>query len=219
MKSEIISLVNINEENTRRIDEFNDEKFNFEQELNEKDRQIKEYDEKIQELELTLERTKENSAKLRNALEKARESMTNNEQTKLQDAGNIFYVNFSLKTKIFSSENRLRKLTEQYEERLKQQEIEYNTNLKAMAKEMNTQIDEKEQNYNQQLRDFIRKIFILLIEWFSSLLLENNYKTENDQIGNFQQKIIDAEQRTLIAEKQISKMEEEIKVYYWVLFY
>ncbi len=164
MKSEIISLVNINEENTRRIDEFNDEKFNFEQELNEKDRQIKEYDEKIQELELTLERTKENSAKLRNALEKARESMTNNEQTKLQDAGNIFYVNFSLKTKIFSSENRLRKLTEQYEERLKQQEIEYNTNLKAMAKEMNTQIDEKEQNYNQQLRDFIRKIFILLIE-------------------------------------------------------
>jgi predicted RNase H-like nuclease (RuvC/YqgF family) len=164
LKSEIISLVNINEENTRRIDEFNDEKFNFEQELNEKDRQIKEYDEKIQELELTLERTKENSAKLRNALEKARESMTNNEQTKLQDAGNIFYVNFSLKTKIFSSENRLRKLTEQYEERLKQQEIEYNTNLKAMAKEMNTQIDEKEQNYNQQLRDFIRKIFILLIE-------------------------------------------------------
>jgi len=214
LKSEIISLVNINEENTRRIDEFNDEKFNFEQELNEKDRQIKEYDEKIQELELTLERTKENSAKLRNALEKARESMTNNEQTKLQDAGNILYVSFSLKTKIFSSENRLRKLTEQYEERLKQQEIEYNTNLKAMAKEMNTQIDEKEQTYNQQLHDFIRKIFILLIESFSSLLLENNYKTENDQIGNFQQKIIDAEQRTLIAEKQISKMEEEIKVYY-----
>jgi len=214
LKSEIISLVNINEENTRRIDEFNDEKFNFEQELNEKDRQIKEYDEKIQELELTLERTKENSAKLRNALEKARESMTNNEQTKLQDAGNILYVSFSLKTKIFSSENRLRKLTEQYEERLKQQEIEYNTNLKAMAKEMNTQIDEKEQTYNQQLHDFIRKIFILLIESFSSLLLEKNYKTENDQIGNFQQKIIDAEQRTLIAEKQISKLEEEIKVYY-----
>jgi len=28
-----------------------------------------------------------------------------------------------------------------------------------MAKEMSTQIDEKEQNYNQQLNDFIRKFY------------------------------------------------------------
>ncbi len=66
---------------------------------------------------------------------------------------------FKKKNEIFSSEIRLRKVTEKYEERLKEQEIEYNEKLKSMAKEMNTQIDEKEKNYNQQLNDFIRKFY------------------------------------------------------------
>ncbi len=48
-------------------------------------------------------------------------------------------------------------MTEEHEQRLKEQEIDYNAKLKAMAKEMSAQIDEKEQNYNQQLHDFIRK--------------------------------------------------------------
>ncbi len=97
MKSEIISLVNINEENTRRIDEFDNEKFNFEQEIKEKDRQIIERDEKIQEIELTLEQTKEGGVKLRKALQKIQESITNNEQTDAQDAGKIFHDFFFFK--------------------------------------------------------------------------------------------------------------------------
>lgn len=68
----------------------------------------------------------------------------------------FFFVNEIL----FSSlENRLRKLTEDYEQRLKEQEINYNTKLKSMAKEMSIQIDEKEMNYDRQLQDFIRKFF------------------------------------------------------------
>jgi hypothetical protein len=97
LKSEIISLVNINEENTRRIDEFDNEKFNFEQEIKEKDRQIIERDEKIQEIELTLEQTKEGGVKLRKALQKIQESITNNEQTDAQDAGKIFHDFFFFK--------------------------------------------------------------------------------------------------------------------------
>jgi len=97
LKSEIISLININEENTRRIDEFDNEKFNFEQEIKEKDRQITERDEKIQEIELTLEQTKEGGVKLRKALQKIQESITNNEQTDAQDAGKIFHDFFFFK--------------------------------------------------------------------------------------------------------------------------
>jgi hypothetical protein len=153
LKSEIISLINLNEENTRRIDEFDNEKYNLDQELSEKDRQIIERDEKIQEIELTLEQTKENGVKLRKALQKMKESMTN-EQTNSSDAGKILP---NSKTEIFPSEIRLQKLTEEYEQRLKEQEAEYTAKLKIMAKEMNTQINEKEQNYNEQLNDFIRK--------------------------------------------------------------
>jgi chromosome segregation ATPase len=95
-------LVNINEENIRRIDEYDNEKFNFEQELNEKDRQITERDEKIQDIQLTLEQTKESRDKLRKALQKKNETMTNNEQTDSQDAGKIFRNNcLKKKTKYF----------------------------------------------------------------------------------------------------------------------
>jgi len=53
----------------------------------------------------------------------------------------------------------------------------------------------KEQNYNQQLHDFI----------------QNNNKTENDLINNSEKRIESAEQRALVAEIQISKMEEQLK--------
>jgi len=94
-------LVNINEENTRRIDEFDNEKFNFEQEINEKDRQITELDEKIQEIQSTLDKTKENADKLRKALQKKNELITNNEQTDSQDAGKIFHDISLKKTNFF----------------------------------------------------------------------------------------------------------------------
>ena len=89
LKSEIVSLININEDNTRRIDEFDNDKFNFEQEINEKDRQITERDEKVQETELLLKQTQESNAKLRKALQKTKEHTTDNEQTHTQDAGKI----------------------------------------------------------------------------------------------------------------------------------
>jgi hypothetical protein len=84
--------MNINEENTSRIDEFANEKYNIEQENNEKDRQIIERDEQIQELELSLKQTQESASKLRKALQKTKESGTNNEQTNTQEAGKILYL-------------------------------------------------------------------------------------------------------------------------------
>lgn len=53
----------------------------------------------------------------------------------------------------------MKKLTEEYEKKLKDQEIEHDANLKIMAKEMNIQITEKEQSYQQQLQDYMRKLF------------------------------------------------------------
>ncbi len=135
MQNEIKSLKNINEENTHRIDEFDNQIFRLKQEIIEKDRQIIERDEKIKEIQLILEQNKESNEKLRKDLQKKNESIENN-----------------------STEIHLQKLTEDYEQRLKEQEIEYNIKLKAMAKEMNTQIDQKEQNYKQQLHDFIRRL-------------------------------------------------------------
>jgi predicted RNase H-like nuclease (RuvC/YqgF family) len=135
LQNEIKSLKNINEENTHRIDEFDNQIFRLKQEIIEKDRQIIERDEKIKEIQLILEQNKESNEKLRKDLQKKNESIENN-----------------------STEIHLQKLTEDYEQRLKEQEIEYNIKLKAMAKEMNTQIDQKEQNYKQQLHDFIRRL-------------------------------------------------------------
>lgn len=89
MKSELTSLVNTNEENTRRIDEFENEKFNFEQEIIEKDRQIEELNEKTAELDSDLRQAQESGTKLRKALQKMKESVANQEQTNLQDTGNF----------------------------------------------------------------------------------------------------------------------------------
>lgn len=83
LKSEIISLMNVNEENTRRIDQYENEKFELEQDVFDKDRQIHERDEKIQEIELTLKQTQDRSTKLREALQKAKTSMKPNEQNDL----------------------------------------------------------------------------------------------------------------------------------------
>jgi DNA repair exonuclease SbcCD ATPase subunit len=112
----------------------------FEQETIEKDRQITECDEKIEEIQLALEQSKESNEKLRKALQKKNDQSIESNSTEIH----------------------LQKLTEDYEQRLKEQEIEYNVKLKAIAKEMSTQIDEKERNYQQQLKDFIRKIFSLI---------------------------------------------------------
>ncbi len=121
----------------------------FEQETIEKDRQITECDEKIEEIQLALEQSKESNEKLRKALQKKNDQSIESNSTEIH----------------------LQKLTEDYEQRLKEQEIEYNVKLKAIAKEMSTQIDEKERNYQQQLKDFIRKIFLLIFH----LILLNRY--------------------------------------------
>ena len=80
LKSEIVALVKINEENTRQIDEYAEEKFNFEQEITDKDRQITERDEKIQDLELTIKQTQESSVKLRKALQKMKDSIKDTDE-------------------------------------------------------------------------------------------------------------------------------------------
>ncbi|CAM4821607.1 unnamed protein product [Rotaria magnacalcarata] len=139
LKTEIISLVNINEENIRRIDQYESEKFDFEQDISEKDRQITERDEKIQEIELTLKQTQERATKLREALQRTKGSIKNNEQANAVD-----------------SENQIQVISQEYEQRLKEKEKEYNTKLKAMAKEMSSKIEENEYNYNQQIHDLIQ---------------------------------------------------------------
>lgn len=70
-------MLKINEENTRRLDAYADEKFNLEQENADKDRQIAERDEKIQDLESTIKQNQESSVKLRKALQKMKDSMKN----------------------------------------------------------------------------------------------------------------------------------------------
>ncbi|CAM4964666.1 unnamed protein product [Rotaria socialis] len=140
LKTEIISLVNINEENIRRIDQYENEKFDFEQDISEKDRQITERDEKIQEIELTLKQTKERATKLREALQRTKGSIKNNEQPNAVD-----------------SDNQIQVISQEYEQRLKENEMEYNTKLKIMAKEMSSKIEENEYNYNQKIHDLIQK--------------------------------------------------------------
>ena len=89
MQTELASLVDTNEENTRRIDEFENEKFNLEQEIIEKDRQIDELNEKIVELKSDLKQAQDSAAKLRKALQKMKESVANKEQSNVQDTGNV----------------------------------------------------------------------------------------------------------------------------------
>ncbi|CAF1122028.1 unnamed protein product [Adineta steineri] len=178
LKSEIVSLVNINEENTRRIDEFDDEKFNFEQEIIEKSRQITESNEKIEELESNLKQAQETGAKLRKALQKMKDSITNKEQTNNPD-----------------TEIQLQKVTDEYEQRLKEQEKEYNTKLKLMAKEMNVQIEDKELTYNRQLNEYMQR----------------SRKNENDLIHTSEQQVTSAEERALNAEREMSKLQEQLK--------
>ncbi|UJR10069.1 hypothetical protein I4U23_014291 [Adineta vaga] len=177
LKSEIASLVNTNEENIRRIDEFDNEKFNFEQEIIEKDRQISEMNEQNEELELNLKQAQESGVKLRKALQKMRDSMTNKEQT-TQDA-----------------ENQLQKTIDQYEKQLRIQEKEHDSKLKVMAKEMNRQIEEREETYQQQINDLNRKI----------------YQTNDDVTVKSEQRVANAEERALVAEREVSKMQEQLK--------
>jgi predicted RNase H-like nuclease (RuvC/YqgF family) len=92
LRNQIVALSKTSEENTRRISELDSEKLNFEQENSEKDRQIIERDEKIQELQLNLEKTQESGAKLRKALHKMKETITNNEQTHNQESGKNFHL-------------------------------------------------------------------------------------------------------------------------------
>jgi predicted RNase H-like nuclease (RuvC/YqgF family) len=87
LRNEIISLKNTIEENTRRIAEFDSQKSIFEQENLEKVRQLTERDERIQELQLNLEQTQENGTKLRKALHRMKETMTNNKQTHTEESG------------------------------------------------------------------------------------------------------------------------------------
>jgi uncharacterized protein (DUF3084 family) len=93
--------LNVKEENTTRIDEFDNEKFNFEQEINERDRQITERDEKIQDLELNLKRSQESGTKLRQALKETRGSRIDNDQTNTPDAGKILLPFFFIYNKLF----------------------------------------------------------------------------------------------------------------------
>lgn len=194
LKSEILALVNLNEENTRRIDEYENAKYNAEQEILEKDRQLSENEEKLQEMQFTLEQAKENNEKLRKALQKLKE---NSEQDE---------VSFG--------ETQMNKLKDDHEQHLKDKDQEYQTKLKAMAREMSTRIDENERNYQQQLRDFIRRFsmrFFLSIRMFLSRL-ENSRKSETELANQSEQRVITAEQRAVVAEAHLSKLSEEIKV-------
>ena len=194
MKTEILSLVNLNEENTRRIDEFENVRYNSEQEIVEKDRQLTENEEKLHEIQSTLEQTKESNEKLRKALQKLKENSEREEMS--------------------FGQAQMNKLADDYEQRLKDKDQEYQTKLKAMAKEMSTRIDEKEGNYQQQLRDFIRKFSMIIISFTLSVLfpLENNRKSENDLANQSEQRVINAEQRAVVAEEHLSRLSEEIKV-------
>ncbi|CAF0909555.1 unnamed protein product [Adineta ricciae] len=178
LQSELASLVDTNEENTRRIDEFENEKFNLEQEIIEKDRQLDELNEKTVELESDLKQAQESGAKLRKALQKMKESVANKEQSNVQD-----------------TEQQLKKTVEEYEQRLRIQEKEYDSKLKAMAKEMNRQIEEREANYHQQLSDLKRK----------------NQQIEQEDVSKWEQKVSDAEERALNAEREMSKLHEQLK--------
>ncbi|CAF1053004.1 unnamed protein product [Rotaria magnacalcarata] len=142
LQNQIVSLRTTNEENTRRIAEFDGQKSIFEEETIEKDRQITERDEQIQELQSTLTQTQENGTKLRKALHKMKETLTNNDQTRAQE-----------------SEIRLHILTEEYEQKLKEQQEEYSTSLKSITKELNSQIEEKEQQFNRQRQELINKSY------------------------------------------------------------
>jgi len=44
------------------------------------------------------------------------------------------------------------------------------------------------------------------------LLLEKSHKAENDLTHKAEQRVINAEQRALVAEKEMSKMQEQLKV-------
>ncbi len=44
------------------------------------------------------------------------------------------------------------------------------------------------------------------------LLLEKSHKAENDLTHQSEQRVINAEQRALVAEKEMSKMQEQLKV-------
>ncbi|CAF3670706.1 unnamed protein product, partial [Rotaria sordida] len=142
LHNQIVSLRNTNEENIRRIAELDSQKLTYEQENIEKDRQLKECDEKFQELQLTLKQTQESGIKLRKALHKMKETITNNEQTHNQEL-----------------EIRLRMVTEEYEQKLNEQEAEYSTKLKSLTKEMNSQMEEKEKQFNQQHQELIDRSY------------------------------------------------------------
>jgi hypothetical protein len=53
--------------------------------------------------------------------------------------------------------------------------MDYNAKLKSMAKEMSTRIDDKEQNYNMQLRDFIRGFLCFLNNLFLIFIFIRKY--------------------------------------------
>ena len=70
-------MKNTNEENTRRLAELDSQKLTIEQENTEK----------VEELQLQLKQTQESSTKLRKALHKMKETITNNDQTRTQESG------------------------------------------------------------------------------------------------------------------------------------
>jgi hypothetical protein len=47
---------------------------------------------------------------------------------------------------------------------------------------------------------------------YFSLLLEKSHKAENDLTHKSEQRVINAEERALVAEKEMSKMQEQLKV-------
>lgn len=114
----------------------------------------------------------------------------------------MFYLDF-----------RIQKLSEDYEQRLKDKEIEYNKNLKAMAKQMNTKIEENEYNYSKQIYELSRMFnFLSLIKIKSLVLLDKNAKVENDLIMSAEKRANDADKRAYLAEAEMSKLQERIKV-------
>ncbi len=57
--------------------------------MSERERQLTEYEEKNQELEASIKQAQETGTKLRKALHKMKETITNNEQAHIQESGKV----------------------------------------------------------------------------------------------------------------------------------
>jgi hypothetical protein len=203
--SDLAHLNDINEQNKRRIDALHEEKLLLERERHDQTQRMIEQDEKIQELELNIEQNQESNTKLRKALQ----TMKNKEQVDHPDTCRSTSVDIINHVRLRSLV-RLGNLTEEYEQRLKDQTNNFHDKLKAMAKEMNAQIEEKDRQHQRQLREMMGKRTI--VEGRLALNILPLEKQPNDQMEQFERRLYEADERATLAEEQMLRMEEQLKV-------